>query len=171
MLTVYQKIYGNSNLKVIGDFGSFKSVYEYFKHTRLYGYVGIESIFSHNSDETYRKETTWGMSVPVYCFVIENHKGLRYSREFIVNEFKKYQKKYRYYNYFNGGKRHPRGHYHRHPHTLQEIKASAHVLMEECEPIWRASRNHHNLPDSYDDINHYDDYNRNWKRYRKQQWK
>lgn len=171
MLTVYQKVYGKANLKLVGDFNCFKDVYYYFKFHRPYGSVGLETIFSHNSDEVFRKEHEWGMTVPVYCFVIENHKGLRYSREFIACEFKKIFRKQVRYNYFNGSKRHPRGHYHRHPHTLQEIKASAHVLMEEGEPIWRSARNHHNLPDSYDDINHYDDYNRNWKRYRKQQWR
>lgn len=171
MLTVYQKVHGNSNLKVVGDFVSFEEIYEHFKHIRPYGYGNIGSMFSHNPDEAYRKDTYWGMGVHVYCYVVENHKGLRYSREFILNEFKKGLKKSIHYNYFYGGKRHPRGYYHRHPHTLQEIKASAHVLVEDGEPIWRASRNHHNLPDSYDDINHYDDYNRNWKRYRKQQWK
>jgi hypothetical protein len=160
MLTVYQKVYGKSNPKIIGDFDSFKDIYEQFKYSQ----------FSHNPNEEYRKVSEWGMSVPVYCFVIENHKGLRYGREFITNEFKAFRKKYNWW-YFNGFKRHPRGHYHRHPHTLQESKASAHVLVEEGEPIWRASRNYHNLPDTYDDIHHYDECNRNWKRYRKQQWK
>jgi hypothetical protein len=111
----------------------------------------------------------------VFCFVATNHKGIWYSREYIRGEFRKFYKdslaKFRYYNGIPGHKYHSRGTYYRAVKTSQERRMAANVLLEENEPKWRSSRNTHNLVDRWDDIHHEDWRNRNWKRYRKTQWK
>ena len=184
MLTVTKKNYYGKKDVVIDYFANIKHVFDYFKN--IYGAYNLEERFSHNPNEFYRRFFDYHnipgirgytFDAPEYCYVITNDKGIRYSREFILGSFRKIRKDrkfrtYRYFHYFTGYKRHRRGSgYHRKPHTFQERKMSVNVLIEEGEPKWRTSRNFHNLPTSWDDIQHMDVCNDNWKRYRRTRWK
>lgn len=177
MLTVSQITYGRCNEVVIGDFNNFKKIYDHFG--KIYGKWSLENKFSSDPFKFYVKPknyfSNWGISAfdsPEYCFIIRNHKGLKYSQEFIIGEFRKFRKdeKIIRWNYYYGSNKHHRSCF-RHPKTIQERIASVSILIEEDEPTWRSSRNFRNLPSSYDDIPHLDANNRNWKRFRKTQWK
>lgn len=63
------------------------------------------------------------------------------------------------------------GHYFRHPVTLQALKAACGVCKEDGEPSMRGNRTKSHVPSSWDDIHRSDRGIRNWKKYRKQQWK
>jgi hypothetical protein len=69
------------------------------------------------------------------------------------------------------GWRRSRGHYYRYPRTTQERRASAGVEREDGEPEFRSRRGFCTLPDAWDDRPIESRRNRNWKRYRKHQWK
>jgi len=182
MLTVKQKNYYGKKDVVIGYFTDIKQVFDYFKN--IHGMYELEKHFSHDPSEYYRRTFVYSreykqytsryvVSAPEYCYVISNDKDIRYSRETVLGEFRKIRKgrKFGYYRYFYGYKRHNRGSYHRRPDTFQERTMSVNVIEEEGEPKWRPSRNMHNLPTTYDDLQHYDQRINNWKRYRKTQWK
>ncbi len=70
---------------------------------------------------------------------------------------------------YTGGWR--KGHYFRHPVTLQALKAACGICKEEGEPPMRGNRTRKNIPDSWSDIHRSDRYDRSWKNYRKQQYK
>jgi hypothetical protein len=176
MLTVIQKnFYGKKNI-VLGYFNNIKHVYDHFSNQ--YGAYHLEERFSHNPYEFYYRNFDYQLNgalrlisqPPVYCMVVVNENDIRYSREFLLGEFRKIRKK-RTNIYFYGYKRHSRGSYFRRPHTFQERKMSVNVLKEEGEPMWRLARGYHALPTTWDDIYHKDTYNDNWKRYRKTRWK
>lgn len=84
--------------------------------------------------------------------------------------------RYRYLDNWNGegpvpgihGRRHYR--YFRRPGTTPERRISF-AIAEDGEPAPRAARNATNLPNSYDDIGRSNVECRNWKRFRKQQWR
>lgn len=63
------------------------------------------------------------------------------------------------------------GHCYRRPKTMNERRQAALILEEEGEVAPRPTRDANNLPNSWDDywVSARDD--RNWKRYRKHQWK
>lgn len=67
---------------------------------------------------------------------------------------------------YRGGRRHFRL-----VRTMNECRAAALVLPEEGEVPPRPRRNEKNIPDSWDEIHCSSRRNRNWKRYRKTQWK
>jgi len=73
--------------------------------------------------------------------------------------------------YFPGGKRNWRHGYFRRIRTFQERKWAHAWDDEDDAPKCRAARQGHNLPDPWDDIPHFDQDDRSWKRYRKHQWK
>lgn len=62
-----------------------------------------------------------------------------------------------------------RGFYHRRIHTMPERRMAS--VFDENEPGPRASRNSGNLPNSWDDLTRSDYAAKNWKTYRKTQWK
>jgi len=159
MLTVYKRdYYTNVNVE-IGCFDNINDIYNHFRSIYYIHGSSLAELFSHNPFD--------------YRLVVENYNGVRYSRDTLLGNFRAISKKQkeRYSNYFYGFKRHNRSHYHRRPKTISERRASVSVIKEEGEPIWRYSRNHHNLPTTYDDLTCRDTYNRNWKRYRKKQYK
>ena len=183
MLTVYRKRYYGGADEVIGYFANVEDIYNHFRKIYIYQYNGtLENLFSHNPCEFYVKHfhnyhrdvdtNRYTFDKPIYCMVVENEKGIRYSRDFLAGEFRRIRKKnskIRYY--FYGYKRHSRGSYYRRPKTLQERRMAVNVMKEEGEPNWRASRGFRGLPSSWDDIPHSDGWNDNWKRYRKTRWK
>lgn len=61
----------------------------------------------------------------------------------------------------------------KHPKTTQEKRMNQETFdsVYGIFKIVRAKRNPRNLPDAWDDIRKTDASNRNWKRYRKTQWK
>ncbi len=72
--------------------------------------------------------------------------------------------------YYPGTKRNFRSMYRR-PRTTQERRWANAWDDEEFATKVRARRNYRNLPNSWDDIPHTDWSYRNWKHYRKHQWK
>lgn len=60
-------------------------------------------------------------------------------------------------------------HYWRHPRTTQERRWS--LAWKEDGVMGRASRNFHNLPTTWDDIYRASYENKNWKKFRKHQWR
>jgi hypothetical protein len=155
------------NKIVIAHFHALKDIYNHLCKMQ-YGFCSsIESYFSHDPNETYYNYAS-PAPTRIHCLVVYNVNGIRLSREHLVGEFRKFRKPVRY-NY--GSKRHHRSSYHRRPHTTQERACSTLVHRDECEPKWRAKRNCHSLPNSYDDVSHYDIYNRNWKRFRMTRYK
>lgn len=69
------------------------------------------------------------------------------------------------------GRKYSNGHWFRRPRTTQE-KRWAHAWEdEEFAPKVRGRRSLCNLPDAWDDFRRSDLESRNWKRYRKYQWK
>ena len=172
MLIVTQRSFTTKHDQVIGYFQDIRAIYDHF--SGLFGKYGLESRFSHNQFEvivtsTYRLSWREDITGTEHAMVITNQAGIRYSKEFVTGIFAKYRKS-SYRRYWCGGVRHYRGCYRR-IRTTQERKLSLGVLKEEGEPVWRQARNYHNLPSRWDDIAHLDVCNRNWKRFRKTQWK
>lgn len=62
-------------------------------------------------------------------------------------------------------------HYYRRPHTMNELREAALVIKEDGEVPPRPTRNKRYLPRSWDDLYVAARDNRNWKEYRKTQWK
>jgi len=60
--------------------------------------------------------------------------------------------------------------WYRKPKTFCDRRASCSIV-DEFEPKFRAARNLHNLPTSWDDIKNSTRKIRSWKRFRKQQYK
>lgn len=177
MYIVYQKNPKSGLINIVDEFSSIEDLYKYFRklhHDKYYfaweKYQYLEDKFSHVYDEIMTYKVLDGIKKPIYKYVIENEHGLRFSYSYVKGEFQKIRKKLsiRFIWISTGYKRISRGGYFKHPKTLQEMKYS--MIMDECEPKPRAKRNHKNLPNSYDDIPH-SDYTRNWKKYRKTQWK
>ena len=88
----------------------------------------------------------------------------------------KRQKKYNYKNKFRDGpisriRKRRKYKVHRKPRTIQERRESQGCLDEPYKIKIRNKRNHRNLPNSYDDIKRSDYENKNWKEYRKTQYK
>jgi hypothetical protein len=161
MFTVTQ---GN---KTVAVFNTLLELYNFYK--RMYcGAYQLELRFSHDPYETYFGYGVHILPARIPYLVITNHNGLRLSRDHLLGEFRKFCKPR---VHFYGFKRHPRCSYHRRPSTIQERALSVSVNYEDGEPRWRAKRNYHNLPNTYDDLQHYDVNNRNWKRYRLEQYK
>lgn len=166
---------------VIGRFNTMRELYNHFCGFYKHNY-NLASRFSFNprerwSTERWMKEYETGhykFIAPVFCMYIENEDGVRYSTELIkglFNKFRRQDNKHLYTDFFRGYKRHSRGHCHKRLRTTQEHRMAANVLVEEGEPKWRGKRTNHNLPTAWDDLPLTDWNNRNWKRYRKQQWK
>jgi len=181
MLVVKQLDPKNFKIKEIGYFESLNDIIKFFSKSNTY-YEVIKK-FSFNSYEIY-KPGYWFKDLerkiylkyihPIYCYTIENHKGIKFNKDFIQSEFKKHYKKHtkRKYspNYYcwTGRKYSHRYNYHRRMHTVQERRFNSAVIKEELEPNIRAKRL--NLPSYWDDITRYDVFNNNWKRYRKTQY-
>jgi hypothetical protein len=173
MLIVTQRSFSSKHEQVIGYFQDIRTIYNHFGD--VYGKYGLESRFSHNQFEvinTGRYWLCWRQEelATEHAMVITNQQGIRYSKEFVAGIFNKFRKKPIYRRYWTGSNRHYRCCY-RGIRTTQERTLSLGVLKEEGEPVWRTSRNMHNLPNRWDDIHHLDVCNRNWKRFRKTQWK
>lgn len=66
-------------------------------------------------------------------------------------------------------------HYYRQVKTAQEYKENCSLVHNEDISFYkvkiRAKRNNNNLPNAWDDLNHQDYNYKNWKNYRKTQWK
>lgn len=162
MLTVYRKKHEHSGYDIeIGEFSDFKGLYQVF--AKVYGRYQLENRFSFNPLDIWMKSC---FDIQ-YCFYIEDHTGLRYTKEFILGEFRKYRPKYSCYKYWYG-KRHRRCS--THIRTIQSRREAVNVLEEEGEPKVRGSRGFHALPSSWD-AKRCDTNDKNWKRYRKHQWK
>jgi len=71
----------------------------------------------------------------------------------------------------NCGRRHYRHSSHRRPRTTNERRLAALTVTEDGEVPPRPRRGANTLPSSYDDISYLGERNRNWKRYRRSQWK
>lgn len=167
---------------VVGCFNTMRELYNHFCTVHKYNY-NLASRFGFNPRDTYSKEK-WVMEyetghyrfiAPVFCMYIENEDGVRYSVELInglFNKFYKQDNKHLYIPVNWGAKRRCRhGGSLRRPKTTQERCLAVNVIEEEGEPRWRCARNEHNLPTCWDDIAVSTYKNRNWKRYRKHQWK
>lgn len=63
------------------------------------------------------------------------------------------------------------GHYFRRPETLKDIKASTSVIKEDGEPRFRGKRSKSSIITSWDDYGRSDYGDRNWKKFRKTQYK
>lgn len=63
------------------------------------------------------------------------------------------------------------GHYYRRPQTMMERRLAGLVLEEEGEVAPRGARKANHLPNAYDDYRIAAREDRNWKRYRRTQWK
>jgi hypothetical protein len=185
MLLVKQLDPKNFKIKEIGYFNSLEDIIKFFSKSNTY-YEVIEK-FSFNSYEIY-KSGYWLKNLdkklypyyykyihPIYCYTIENSKGIKFNKDFIQSEFKKYYKKHTKRNFspnyycWTGRKRCHRYNYHREIYTTQERRYNSAVLKNELEPNIRGKRS--NLPSCWDDITRYDAFNNNWKRYRKTQYK
>lgn len=58
-----------------------------------------------------------------------------------------------------------------HNHKLGSLKAATHIFKDEGEPDIRGKRKTWNIPSWYDESSHGKRQDRNWKEYRKTQWK
>ena len=173
MLIVTQRSFTTKHDQVIGYFQDIRAIYDHF--SGLFGKYGLENRFSHNQFEvvvTGRYWLSWREDITgtEHAMVITNRQGIRYSKEFVAGIFAKYRKTKFQWGWIRGTKRNYRCCY-RSIRTTQEIRLSVGVLKEEGEPVWRTSRNYHNLPNKWDEIQHLDVCNRNWKRFRKTQYK
>ncbi len=177
MLTVYRKKDNHSGYDIeVGEFSNFGKLYHIF--AKVYGSYQLENMFSFDPCDIWQRNC---FDV-TYCFYVVDHTGVRYTREFIVGEFRKYRAIARreYYNsigklygyginnYFSGHVRHRRCCVH--IRTIQSRREAVNVLEEEGEPKFRGSRGFHTLPSSWD-AKRCDTNDKNWKRYRKHQWK
>ncbi len=184
MITVTRKNYWGKRDSIIDEFESIERLYDYYKLVR--GRYGLESLFSHNPFELYKRNFTFHRTgeqsyfydthwcePPEYCMVVYNENNIRLSRETLLGIFRKFDKKHycRMWRGMPGHKRNYRGHSYRPIRTYQERRESNNVLAEEGEPVWRARRNWVNLPNVFDDVPHLDQNDRCWKRFRKTRWK
>lgn len=179
MLYVKQAKY-HGGIVEIGQFTDIKAVYNYCRNLYIYypGASRISARFSHNFDEIYSNGGTFyndingtlRLTEREYCYVIENSSGIRYSRDTVYGLFNKLDKPHKNTRYFYGRNKHYRSHY-RHIATTQERRFASGILLEEGEVPPRAKRNLANLPNAWDEYPHFDVYDRNWKRYRKKQYK
>lgn len=146
------------------EVGYFNTINELKNHfANLYRTRYLLDKFSFNPYSKFR-QSYCGSSE--YSYIIENEKGVRFSDETIRGIFKNPKR----VDYYTGSKHHCRRSCYRQIRTTQERRMACVVLKEELEPTWRGKRGC-GLPNSWDDIQHFDEYNRNWKRYRKTRWK
>lgn len=176
------KQFNGKSIRDIGYYDSLEDVFNGFYSS--HGGYGLEKRFSFNPYEIYHNDRfieKYNFStrkvdyifVPkVYCYIIETDNGVRYSKEYIEGMFrifrKEIRKDFRWY-IATGRKWHHRGTYFRHPQTLQERREIANVYKDDGEPEFRGKRR--NIRHSWDDVVHKDVDNRNWKRFRKTQYK
>lgn len=167
MFTVYKKKVDHTGYDfVMGYFDTIEDIWLYF--SKVYKRYKLAERFSHMVNEPYGGNEF--CSIPEYCMYVVNDAGIRLSRDTLRGEFYKIYKPHDYPRFPSWGRNH---HYRgfRHIRTTQERRASVHVLAEEGEPPFRAARNTHNLPNYWDDMYHSDWGQKNWKRFRKTQWK
>lgn len=172
MLSVYVKDYKTKKDRVLGTFQDITELYHYF--SKYYGRYKLADRFSHNPYDYYNVcKYLWDTNVKYHYMVIVNERGIHYSQELVRGMFNDLNKKQREraqkFSWVPGAKKHSRCSFHRRPKTKQERTFVANIVKEDGEPKWRDARI--KLPTSWDDLNHYDHYNRNWKRYRKTRWK
>lgn len=170
MLYVTQKDWYTKRDVLVLTCQTMQEVYDHF--VAMFGkWSRFETYFDNDPLATYGvKRAPYGLEVPEHCFVITDNNDLRYSYEYVKGTFRKIRNPSGtgYYRYFYGGVKHHRSYY-REVATFNERKHA--VVVDEFEPKIRCKRNATNLPNSWDDILHEDVRNRNWKRYRKHQWK
>jgi hypothetical protein len=180
MLYVKQAQY-NGVIVEVGQFKDIKEIYNTFKDAfGSYRFAASASArFSHDLYEVYSAGGSYyydntgclRLTEREYCYVIENSSGVRYSRDTVYGLFNKLDKPRKYVPYFYGGKkRHFRSTYRRIA-FFQELKAASGILLEEGEVKPRPSRSPTHLPNSWDEYGRFDTCDRNWKRYRKKQYK
>lgn len=145
--------------KVIWTFNDIQSVVEHFP---------ILKLFSIGPKYKIQGKYSWGKLDYTYRYF--SHTLRDSFGDYVDINNIKHQCPKSYHNIFSGRKR-SSGHYYRRFRTLNERKQSEFWKGEEFTPKPRARRNFKNLPDSWDDcpISSWKD--RNWKKFRKHQWK
>lgn len=156
----------SKNHKVVATFETLHELYSHYK-TQFYYVNRLHLYFSHNPLDSWIDYD----KLKQHCFVVANANGIFLSRDYLLGEFRKIYKVTRTKQSYHRAKRRPLWSFHRRPSTSQECAASANVGYEDGEPIWRAKRNVHNLPNTFDDLTRSTNDQRNWKRYRKTRYK
>lgn len=172
---VYRRRECNGKIHLIASFNSVEDLVSNCSSFDNFSYCDTDrtSAGLHSWDRDYTGGT-WVdyYKTTHYCYVAYNSKnkiigpdiltGLR--RKYIRNRWKRY-----YYRYNSWSKR-SNGHWYRHPKTTQERRWANAWDDEEFAPRIRTKRNARHLPNSWDDLPR-GSKGKNWKNYRKHQWK
>jgi len=113
----------------------------------------------------------WLHDSTTFCYVVYNANDKIVPPDVLIgiDRRERYERRYRY-NYNSWHKR-KHCHSYRRPHTTQERRWAHAWDDEEFAPPPRARRNARNLPDAWDDVWRWHGDTKNWKNYRKHQWK
>lgn len=186
MFFIYQKSWATKRDHEIGVCEKIEDILD-LANAKIYvnGYYGesiIRKLFSDSPLGIYKKEE-WihrlaaaasGRCMyvpPEHCWYVVTHNNNILHPGEIVAAWKKRRAKRNSQPQYNPGRKRHHCRYFRRPHTTQERRLSVAWISEEGEPAPRGSRSFCNLPNSWDDYTRSDYYNRNWKKFRKTQYK
>ena len=117
---------------------------------------------------------SWSTLNPVYryySYTLRDSLGNYVDVLDIQNQYNTQHPKYFKYNRFSGKKCSAGRHYYRRVRNLNERKQTEEWKVDHRAPKPRARRNLRNLPDTWDDYRVASREDRNWKNFRKTQWK